>query len=202
MTEPQAEYGLEEAPSGISAMAKEKMKELRTMANEGYLPIRLLAQIGGLAMIVLSIMGFVASIIHLQFLDALVEVYTFLLGFVVIILETKAFPKRFEQGLNKYALFLRFVWGRGCLYFVSGSLQATQVRFFHGGYVGCVEVSRMSCANVPHMSHLSHHIFTTGPPCGHYCGLLHDSCRNHVHCCWQDDCQQAFGSPQVSDFGG
>lgn len=128
MTEPQSDYGLEEAPTGLSKMAHDKMNELRSMANEGYMPIRLLAQIGGLAMIVLSAMDFVINIIHLQFLDALVEVYTFLLGLIVIILETKAFPKRFEQGLNKYALFLRFVWGRGCLLFVAGSLQATQVR--------------------------------------------------------------------------
>lgn len=109
-------------------MAQDKMGELRSMASEGYLPFRVLAQIGGLAMIVLSIMGFVTAIIYLNFLDALVEVYTFLLGLVVIILETKAFPTSFEQRLNKYALFLRFVWGRGCLYFVAGSLQATQVR--------------------------------------------------------------------------
>ena len=107
--------------------ARQAHAELRTMANEGYLPIRVLAQIGGLAMIVLSIIGFINAIIHLNFLDALVEVYTFLLGIVVIILETKAFPKSVEQSLNKYALFLTFVWGRGCLYFVAGSLQATQV---------------------------------------------------------------------------
>lgn len=136
--EPQSEYGLEGAPSDSKSviaetasragkMAQDKLMELRTMANEGYLPIRVLAQIGGLAMIVLSILGFINAIIHLNFLDALVEVYTFLLGLVVIILETKAFPKSFEQSLSKYALFLTFVWGRGCLYFVAGSLQATQV---------------------------------------------------------------------------
>lgn len=136
--ESQSDYGLEGAPSDSKSvivetasragkMAQDKLAELRTMANEGYLPIRVLAQIGGLAMIVLSIIGFVNAVIHLKFLDALVEVYAFLLGIVVIILETKAFPKSVEQSLNKYALFLTFVWGRGCLYFVAGSLQATQV---------------------------------------------------------------------------
>lgn len=136
--EPQADYGLEGAPSDSKSviaetasragkMAQDKMKELRAMASEGYLPLRVLAQLGGLAMIILSIIGFISAILHLDILSACVEVYTFLLGVVVIILETKAFPKRFEQSLNKYALFLRFVWGRGCLYFVAGTLQATQV---------------------------------------------------------------------------
>lgn len=143
--EPQADYGLEgvsdsksviaETASRAGKMASDKLNELRAMANEGYLPLRFLAQIGGLAMIVLSILGFITAILHLKVLDALVEVYTFLLGILVIILETKAFPKRVEQSLNKYALFLRFVWGRGCLYFVAGSLQATQV--CHGSRVLC-----------------------------------------------------------------
>ena len=142
MTEPQTEYGLEGDPSdsgksGIftvetasraGKIAQDKIAELWTMASEGYLPLRVLAQVGGLAMIVLSIMGFVLAVVHLECFDALVEIYTFLLGFVVIILESKAFPKGFEQRLSKYALFLRFVWGRGCVYFVAGSLQATQVR--------------------------------------------------------------------------
>jgi hypothetical protein len=135
-TEPKTDYGLGESSGGVFSsenaswagrLATDKMTELKQMASEGDFSIRLLAQIGGLAMMVLSIMGLVLKIINLDFLGALVEVYTFLMGLIVIILESKAFPRRFEQTLNKYMLFLRFVWGRGCLYFVAGTLQATQV---------------------------------------------------------------------------
>ena len=140
MSDPQTDYGLEETASGVSGVftsetaskagqfAKHKISELKTMASDGHISIRVLAEIGGLSMCLLSVMGFVVNIINLAFLGALVEVYTFLMGLVVIILESKAFPKRYEQALSKYALFLCFVWGRGCLYFVAGSLQATQVQ--------------------------------------------------------------------------
>jgi hypothetical protein len=136
-TEPKTDYELGESSGGVftsenaswaGKLATDKITELKQMASEGDFSIRLLAQMGGLAMMVLSIMGFILKIINIEFLGALVEVYTFLMGLVVIILESKAFPRRFEQNLNKYMLFLRFVWGRGCLYFVAGSLQATQVR--------------------------------------------------------------------------
>lgn len=202
MTEPQADYGLEgassdagrssiaETASRAGKFAQEKVGELRNYASEGYLPLRVLAQIGGLAMIVLSIMGFIRAIIHLKFLDALVEVYTFLLGIVVIILETKAFPKRFEQSLSKYALFLRFVWGRGCLYFVAGSLQATQVRpkeSFLSSVASGIQILTVLFSSLGHY-------------CRYGCGLLHDSCWNHVYCRWENDCQQAFRSPQVASF--
>jgi hypothetical protein len=139
--EPKTNYGLDGEKSGggsvlqevtenaswAGKLATDKIAEVKQMARDGDLSIRLLAQLGGLAMMFLSIMGFIMKIVNMEFLGALVEVYTFLMGLVVIILESKAFPRRFEQSLNKYCLFLRFVWGRGCLYFVAGSLQATQV---------------------------------------------------------------------------
>jgi hypothetical protein len=120
--------GAKESASWAGKLATDKIDEVKQMARDGDVSIRLLAQLGGLAMIVLSIMGCIMKILNLEFFGALVEFYTFLMGLVVIILESKAFPRRFEQNLNKYCLFLRFVWGRGCLYFVAGSLQATQVR--------------------------------------------------------------------------
>jgi len=49
-----------------------------------------------------------------------------------------------EQGITKYALFLKFVWGRGCLYFVAGTLQLAQhslVDVVSGGFMCFVGVT-------------------------------------------------------------
>jgi len=107
---------------------KERTLELRQMASDGDLSLRLLAMLGGIAMVVTSVMGFIGHVFTLAFVKALLEIYTFFLGIVVLVLEGRQipFPRGLEQGINKYALFLKFVWGRGCLYFVAGSLQLAQ----------------------------------------------------------------------------
>lgn len=109
--------------------AIEKAKELRIMAREGDFSIRLLALIGGVGMCAVSAFGFISTLLHFHGISALLEVYTFCLGVIVILLESSNMPfisENFRQNLANYANFLTFVWGRGILYFVAGTLELTQ----------------------------------------------------------------------------
>lgn len=120
---------LAENAQAANDYALEKAKELRVLAREGDFSIRLFALIGGVAMCVVSVFGFVGTALHFHGVAALLDVYTFCLGFVVILLEGPKMPfikDTFRQKVSKYALFLKFVWGRGILFFVAGTLQLTQ----------------------------------------------------------------------------
>ena len=127
--------------------AKEKAKELRIMAREGDFSIRLLALIGGVAMCIVSAFGFITTFTAFHGVSALVELYTFCLGVIIILLEGTKMPlinDRFRQNLSKYALFLKFVWGRGILYFIAGTLQLTQsgiADLIVGGYMCLVGIA-------------------------------------------------------------
>lgn len=109
--------------------AVEKAKELRVMAREGDFSIRIFALLGGLAMCVVSIIGFVTAILHFHGVNAFIEVWTFCLGVIIILLEGTKMPfikESVRQKVSKFALFLNFVWGRGILFFVAGTLELTQ----------------------------------------------------------------------------
>lgn len=98
--------------------------------------VRLLALMGGIAMTVTSALGVWNRFLGLNWISAIVEFYTFILGLSVVILEAKSAKCRilpeswttaWEARIRKYALFLSFVSGRGGLYFVAGTLQLSQV---------------------------------------------------------------------------
>lgn len=112
-----------------NAYAVEKAKELRIQAREGDFSIRLLALLGGVAMCIVSAIGFVTTFLHFRGVSAFIEIYTFCLGVVVILLEGTKMPfvkESVRRNVSKYALFLNFLWGRGILYFVAGTLELTQ----------------------------------------------------------------------------
>lgn len=112
-----------------ASYAKDQAARLQKMASDGNMSIRLMGLIGGIAMMASSVLGFVGNILSLKFFNAVIEVYTFLLGIVIIIIEGNRcpIPATFQENLFKYAMFLKFVWGRGCLYFVAGSLEMSQL---------------------------------------------------------------------------
>jgi len=125
---------------------KEQTLHLTQMASNGDLSLRLLAMLGGLAMVATSVMGFLGHVLTLAFVKAVIDMYTLFLGMVVLVLEGRQlpFPPSLEQGITKYALFLKFVWGRGCLYFVAGTLQLAQHSLFDlvsGGFMCFVGVT-------------------------------------------------------------
>jgi hypothetical protein len=108
---------------------KVKAGELAKLATEGDRNIRNLAIVGGVAMVVTSAMGCIGNALRLHFLGALISFYTAVLGCVVLSLEATTIlptPQAWTIQLHHYALFLKYVWGRGYTYFVAGSLQASQ----------------------------------------------------------------------------
>jgi hypothetical protein len=134
-----------QAGSVAGIFAKEQVEEVSRLAKEGDFSIRLFAMVGGLAMAVVSVLGFVARIVTLHWVNALLCVYTFALGVIMVLLEGKKIPfsGKLEDSIVKYALFLKFVWGRGCLYFVAGTLTIAGgglVEMIVGAFAACVGI--------------------------------------------------------------
>lgn len=80
-----------------------------------------------------------------QVVRSLFEIYAFIFGVVFLVLESRQLqiPEAFLNRLYKYALFVKFVWGRGCLYVFAGSMQLVQGGFLDiivGGFVMFVGV--------------------------------------------------------------
>mmetsp|Transcript_18384 Transcript_18384/g.41961 ORF Transcript_18384/g.41961 Transcript_18384/m.41961 type:complete len:274 (+) Transcript_18384:122-943(+) len=124
---------------------KEKVMELRAQAQEGDKSLRFLALVGGIGCIVVGLFELTSRIMGLQLVGAIIELYVILLGTVVVILEGKdmLLSKSLVQYINKYALVLKFLWGRGALYFICGTLQLTQIDLFNlaaGGYMCAVGI--------------------------------------------------------------
>jgi hypothetical protein len=121
-------------------VAKEKASELHRQAQDGDYSLRFLALLGGILILFVSGLSFVGKILTLNIVGALFELYAFLLGALVLVLEGKQMflPTNFVNRIHKYALFLKFLWGRGCLYFIAGSLQLSQMdllNYISGGYM-------------------------------------------------------------------
>lgn len=81
-------------------------------------------------MLVVSVLGVLGKVLTLKFVSALIDCYIFVFAIITIILESGGkipLPRSFEKDLYKYGLFLKFVWGRGMLYFFVGTLLVSQV---------------------------------------------------------------------------
>lgn len=109
-------------------VATDRVAAVRTSLETGYFSLRLLILLGGVALILLASFGIVSHLITFNFTDALLEVYTLALGCIILILESRqlSLPPAYMKKLLKYALFLKFIWGRGLLYSFAGTLQAVQ----------------------------------------------------------------------------
>ena len=106
--------------------ARETASDIKKNLSEGDWSLRLLALLGGLAMIVTSILGFIGNVLTLHWFSAVFEAYTFILGVIIVVLESSgklSFFSRMENSLYKNALFLKYVWGRGVVYFIAGTIQ-------------------------------------------------------------------------------
>ena len=129
--------------ASVSQVVGEKVNELKRQAEDGDNSLRLLALLAGIVLIVVATMEFVGKVMMFQIVGAMIELYSFFIGIMIIVLESK--NMLLSQGLQvrlfKYALFLKFLWGRGCLYFVVGTLQLSHLdlwNFKPGGYLCAV----------------------------------------------------------------
>ena len=107
---------------------KEKASELKQQAQDGDHSLRFLGIVAGLGCIVVGFFELVTRIMRFDLVGALIDFYIIVLGFIVLLLEGKnsLLPTKFVDNINKYALFLKFLWGRGALYFVIGTIQLYQ----------------------------------------------------------------------------
>jgi hypothetical protein len=119
---------------------KEKAMEIKKQAEDGDQSLRFLALIGGIACIIVGIFETTSHIMRLHLVGALIDICVVLLGVIVVILEGKdmLLSESLVQKIHKYALLLKFLWGRGMLYLFIGALQLYQIDLFNlicGGYM-------------------------------------------------------------------
>ena len=112
----------------VQTVASERAADVRASVMRGHFSLRLLVLLGGVALIILALFGFFWHILLLNFTAALMELFTLALGGVILVLESRqlSLPSEYMEKLLKYALFLKFIWGRGLLYCFAGALQAMQ----------------------------------------------------------------------------
>ena len=110
--------------SRASTVAQSRWGELRDQARTGDYSLRLLGLVAGAALVATSVLGFLPHLLFLQLGRAVTDVFLFGVGIAAVVLESRqvGLPDRLREGLYTYALFLKFVWGRGCLYAISGCL--------------------------------------------------------------------------------
>mmetsp|Transcript_8761 Transcript_8761/g.9664 ORF Transcript_8761/g.9664 Transcript_8761/m.9664 type:complete len:159 (-) Transcript_8761:70-546(-) len=127
----------------------ERAEELKRNVSAGSCSLKFLAFLGATAMIAASSVGFLYDFLNWHWFSGLFQMYTILLGFLMIILEygreLRYFMKK-EKELYKYAMFLQFTYGRGILYFFAGTLQISLVNTIDdiiGGFVCFVGVVHM-----------------------------------------------------------
>ena len=120
-----------------------QLSSLKHQAEDGDNSLRTLALLGGFILIGIGGMEFVSNVMLLHIPGALIELYSLMVGFVIIILEGKNIflSEKFQGSIFKYALFLKFLWGRGSLYFVVGTMQLYHMDLFNfiaGVYMSCI----------------------------------------------------------------
>jgi len=127
-----------------STFAKARTAEFQQNLHDGSWSLRFLALVGALGMMTVAVLGFLHDVVMFQWVSAIFEVYTFILGIIMIVLEygrSLSFFSRIEATIYRNALFVKYVWGRGMLYFVAGTLTIALghlVAIIVGGYVCCV----------------------------------------------------------------
>jgi hypothetical protein len=107
------------------SVAAARATDLRTSFETGHFSLRLLALVGGVALVVSAVWGLVTHLLTFHLTNLLLQVYTLVLAGLILVLESRqlSLPPPLLERLLKYALFLKFIWGRGLLYVVAGSLQ-------------------------------------------------------------------------------
>lgn len=154
-------------PENMEA-ARDRMRDLHRSATQGDFSLRFLALIAGVFLVTSSFFGILEMLLHLRPAAAVLEFYTFVMGCIMVLLESLGHIRRQQEGLSvserlqlstqisildntlqtiiQNARFLQFVWGRGAFYVFAGSLhflQGSLGNFLVGGYVIFVGVMYM-----------------------------------------------------------
>ena len=152
----------------VSKVAAERVDEISASLMTGSTPIRALALMGGVAMAFFAGAGILAAIFSFSISRIVMEIYAFFFGLAMIVMESQQvvkIPTEYMDKLYKYCLFLKYIWGRGGLYMITGSLQAAQGGLFNfvvGLYVMAVGVLYILVgrASAKKLSEMKHSIFS------------------------------------------
>ena len=111
--------------ASVSQVVGEKVNQVKRQAEDGDNSLRFLALLAGIVLVVVASMEFAGKMMMFQIVGLLIELYSFCIGIGIIVIESKnmLLSEGFQARILKYALFLKFLWGRGCLYFFVGTLQ-------------------------------------------------------------------------------
>mmetsp|Transcript_17445 Transcript_17445/g.33069 ORF Transcript_17445/g.33069 Transcript_17445/m.33069 type:complete len:298 (+) Transcript_17445:156-1049(+) len=103
----------------------------KEFSKDGNLNFRILAFAGGISVILTSILSILISIAHWGILEVMVYLYTLVFGVLICILEGQFMKSRTIAKIRAAALeglpVLKYLWGRGVLYILSGSLQMSHL---------------------------------------------------------------------------
>ena len=99
--------------------------------KEGNINFRILAFAGGISVILTSALTIGICIAHFDLLDMMVYVYSLSFGILICILEGQFIKSEKLNNMRQAAVeglpVLRYLWGRGVLYVLSGSLQLSHL---------------------------------------------------------------------------
>uniref|UniRef100_A0A7S2MD96 Calmodulin n=1 Tax=Helicotheca tamesis TaxID=374047 RepID=A0A7S2MD96_9STRA len=138
-----ANIGMKMATQGATTAFKKQFGKVKTMAEEGSMTFRVAAFLGGIFMVITSILDCLDGLLHLSVIHVMIMSYVIIFALMICILEGKGFlpsmiVDHLQEQMHDNAKFLRFVWGRGVLYFFAGSLQFSVMSFFNmisGGFM-------------------------------------------------------------------
>jgi hypothetical protein len=103
----------------------------KEFSKDGNLNFRILAFAGGISVILTSSLSILISMAHWGVLEVMVYLYTLLFGVLICILEGQFIKSRAVANIRAMAVeglpVLKYLWGRGVLYILSGSLQMSHL---------------------------------------------------------------------------
>eukprot|EP00979_Chaetoceros_neogracilis_P018082 scaffold10550_cov271-Chaetoceros_neogracile.AAC.61 len=103
----------------------------KEFSKEGNINFRILAFAGGLSVLLTSSLSIAICIAHLGILEMITYMYTFLFGVLICILEGQFIKNESVNNIRNAVLeglpILKYLWGRGVLYMLSGSLQLSHI---------------------------------------------------------------------------
>jgi COPI associated protein len=135
--------------SSASSVAKARLNELYQQTRSGDWSLRLLGLISGVALVVASLLEVLVHFFTLHWIRVLIDLFLMATGLVLLVLESRQLnlPELVLSNLYAYALFLKFVWGRGLLLIVAGVLQMGQ----GGGIVAWIVGAFVLLAGILHV---------------------------------------------------
>lgn len=119
----------------------------KTFSQEGNLNFRVLAFAGGISVILTSALTIGICISHFDLLDMMIYMYSLSFGLLICILEGQFIKSDRLNHVRQVAIeglpVLKYLWGRGVLYVLSGSLQLSHLdsmNFLSGVFLICVGI--------------------------------------------------------------